>query len=408
MRILILSPYYYPESVGAGIWLRQLATDLAGHGHQVTMFTAFPNYPSGKIFAGYRGKLYQREVIDGVKVIRTWIYASTNKGFWRRILNYGSFAASSLISGILEGQRYDVIYTVLPPLPLGVTARFLATVKRARLVLNVQDIFPHLAVVAGVLKNQFVIRFFEAMERWIYHRAEHLVVISDGFRENLVGKGVIRRKVTVVPNWADPEAIKEADKENSFRQELQVDSRFTLIYSGSLSHNSSVESMVDAADVLRGEPFAFVVVGEGALKPKLEQLAAERNLTNLQFRPFQPLERYPEVLAAADMNLVTLSSQAAFASVPSKIFKQMAAGRPVLALTIKGNELDRLVQEARCGLCVPPDDPQALVAALHWAADHPQELARMGRSGRQYLEKYHSREQCIGQIEAILKKVVEV
>jgi colanic acid biosynthesis glycosyl transferase WcaI len=406
MRILLLAQHFKPESVGPANFLYELATDLVGKGHQVTMLTAFPNYPSGVIFDGYRGKIFQRETIDGVEVIRTWIYTSPSKAFWQRIVNFGSFCTSSLLGGLVAARRPDVICAFLPPLPLGVTAVALAAAKRARVLVNIQDIFPQSAVVNGVLNNPQAIRFFEAMERWIYRRSHHIVVISEGFRQDLLSRGVPAEKLSVVSNWADPDFFQPGPKENSFRRELSVGSRFALIYSGGLGYNSNVEPVLRAADILRNEPFAFVIIGDGIRKPGLERLTRQKKLTNVCFKPFQPWERYPEVLLAADMNLVTLSKQEAFVSVPSKIFKQMAAGRAILAITTTGNEVDRLVKDAQCGLCVPPDEPVALVDALRWAAAHPEELAQMGRNARRCLERHHSRSHCTAQIEGVLRQVV--
>lgn len=406
MHILILAQYYAPESVGVGIHIRELALDLQARGHRVTVLTAFPNYPGGVIFDGYRGKLYQRESLEGIDVVRTWIYASPSKALWSRLINFGSFCASSLPGGLLARVRPDVIYAVLPPLPLGVTAVTLGAVRGAPVIVHIQDIYPDIAVALGVLRNRRMISFFQLMEKWVYAHSRRVVVISEGFRENLLAKGVAPGKLVVVPNWADPDFIQPGERDNEFRRELQVDGHFTLIYAGSLSHNSNVEPVLHAAGLLRDEPFQFVIVGDGVRRAALEQLAAQHALSNVQFKPFQPLARYPQVLAAADMNLVTLSTQAALASVPSKIFKQMAAGRPVLAITAPGNEVARLVRDAGCGIAVPPDDPGALVAALRWAAAHPQELAEMGRCGRRYLEQHHSRAGCIERIDGILREAV--
>ena len=149
-----------------------------------------------------------------------------------------------------------------------------------------------------------------------------------------------------------------------------------------------------------------MIIGEGIHKPKLRKLASEKRVVNLQFRPFMPLDRYPEVLLAADVNLVTLNSKATFVSVPSKIYKQMAAGRPIMAICCAENELARLVTEGQCGLLVPPDEPDKLVESLRWAASHPEELAQMGINGRRYLVQNHSRARCVERIEAVLQTVV--
>jgi colanic acid biosynthesis glycosyl transferase WcaI len=363
----------------------------------------FPNYPKRIVFDGYQGKIFMQEKIDGVDVFRTYIFASPNEALWSRALNFGSFCASAALGG-LAVQKPDVIYCIMPPLPLGLSAEFLGLFKRAPVVVNIQDIYPDIAIAFGFLRNRLVIRFFQAMERFIYRRAAAIIVISDGFKENLLGKGVAPSKIYVVPNWADQDFIRPDPKDNSFKRQLDVGDRFTLIYSGNLSHNSNLEPVIGAAELLRNEPFAFVIVGEGVRKAHLERTVQEKQLNNVLFLPFQPLELYPEVLRAADMNLVTLSTQAAMASVPSKVFKIMASGRPVLAITVQGNEVHRLVSEAKCGLCVPPDDPVALAEALRYAAAHQDELERMGKNGRRYLENHFSRPKCVAQIEEILVK----
>jgi len=406
MHILLIAQYFKPEEVGAAIWIHQLAVDLISMGHQVTVLTAFPNYPNRVVFEGYQRKIFMRERLDGIDVIRTYIYASPSEALWSRALNFGSFCASAAIGGLMA-PRPDVIYCIIPPLPLGLSAEFLGLVKHAPVVINVQDIYPDIAIALGFLRNRLLIRFFQWMERFIYQHAASVVVISDGFKENLLKKGVPAEKIQVVPNWADPDSITPGPKNNSFRQRLNVGNRFTLIYSGNLSYNSNVDPVIDAAEILQNEPFAFVIVGEGARKPELERKAKRKRLKNIQFLPFQPLEDYPLVLRAADIHLVTINTQAAMASVPSKIFKIMASGKPILAITVNGNEVHRLITQAQCGLCVPPDNPEALVEALRYAATHRDEIEQMGINARRYLEEHFSRSNCVAQIEKIFKKATK-
>jgi colanic acid biosynthesis glycosyl transferase WcaI len=403
MRILLLVQYYLPENVGPAIWVSELAAGLGNRGHEVSVISAFPNHPTGRVFPDYRGRFLQRDDDGKPVVMRTWIYATPSKSFWPRVLNFGSFCASSLVAGIAWHQKYDVVYAILPPLPLGVSGKVLASLSGARLVVNIQDIYPHAAVAMGVLKNRSAIRFFERMERWVYQHARHVVVISDGFREDLIHKGVAASKITVVPNWADPSFVLPGPKDNAFRRELKCGDRFTLVYSGGLTHNSNLEPMIDAAAMLSNEPFAFVIVGDGVRKPFLEQKAQQMRLTNVAFRPFQPLAMYPQVLLAGDANLVTLSSQAAHVSVPSKVYKQMAAGRPIIAISAPGNELERLIARSQCGICVPPDDPVALKKALEWLAENPAQADNMGQAGREYLLAHHSADSCIDAIEEAMK-----
>jgi colanic acid biosynthesis glycosyl transferase WcaI len=219
-----------------------------------------------------------------------------------------------------------------------------------------------------------------------------------------MGKGVPDEKIHVVPNWADPNEILPGPKENAFRKQIGVGDRFTLSYSGSLGFNTDLDPVLGAAEILSNEEFSFVIVGDGVKKAELERRSQELRLGNVQFLPFQPLDEYPIVLAAADINLVTLNRQAATASVPSKLFKMMASERPVLAITIEGNEVHRLIHDSQCGLTVPPEDPVKLAEALRYAASHPDELKRMGENARKYLIENHARQDCVGKIASILEK----
>jgi len=403
MRILILSNYYHPEDIGAGIWVTQLAKDLRGRGHAVTVVTSFPSYPRGRIFDGYRNRFTQSEMIDGIEVIRTLTYATCGKSFLARSAAFGTFCLSAAPGYLRFRRKVDVVYAVLPPLPLGVAACAIAKTSGARLVVNIQDIYPDIAVALNYITNPIVVTFFRAMERWIYRQSERVVVISEGFRENLISKGTPPAKVRVVPNWADADQIVPGSRENAFRREGgATDNELLVLYSGGLTHNADLETVLDAALLLRGTPIRFVIVGDGVQKQVLLEKARLAALDNVKFLPFQPLDRYPEVLAASDVTLVSLNSGATFASVPSKVYKQMAAARPIVAVTNPGNELSRLIGDAQCGVAVAPGNVQELAHVLQVASHQREAFAEMGRRGRAYLERNCSRRVCVAQIENVL------
>jgi colanic acid biosynthesis glycosyl transferase WcaI len=399
MKILVISGYYFPETAGAALWVRQLAEDLVSMGHDVTVLTAFPNYPHGRIFDGYRRKMFQREMVNGVRVVRTWTLATRSKSFWPRVAAFGSFCASSLIGGLLTRLRADVVYAILPPLPLGVSAALLAKWMRARLVANVQDIYPDIAISLGVLRNRRAIRFFERMEGLIYRWAARVVVISQGFRDNLLRKGVAPEKIAVIPNWADPNAIRPAASHNEFRRQNCDANQFLVLYSGGLTHNSHLEPVLEAAARLHDEPVRFAIVGDGVHKVALMRRADALGLRNVRFWPLQPAERYNTTLAAADVTLVTLHPAATFASVPSKVYKQMAAARPILAVADPRSDLARLVEESGCGIAVDGAKPEVLANAIRRLAASRAEASRMGDAGRMYLEAVCSRARCVAAIE---------
>jgi colanic acid biosynthesis glycosyl transferase WcaI len=395
--------YYPPEEIGT--WqVHELTSGLVQHGHRVTALTAFPHYIKGRIYEGYRGRLSMREEMDGVDVLRTWLYATPSKRMSARLANYASFCATALAAGLTRCKRPDVVYTWLPPLPLGVVGALIAKAKRARYVLHVQDIYPRGAVELGLLTNPRVIRFFERMERWVYRQAHHIIVIADGFRDDLLSKGVPAEKLTVVPNWSDPESFTPGPRENGFRQSADPGERMLVIYSGGLTLNSYLDTLIDAAALLRHEPFLFLLVGEGVHKERLMQKADALGLDNVRFLPFQPASAYPDTLRAADVMVATLHPRASLISLPSKIYKQMAAGRPMLTIAPEGSDLARTIREAGCGVVVEPDDAQAAAEALRSLRANPGVLEEMGRNARRALETHYSRAICLDAINRVVRK----
>ncbi len=405
MHVMISAQYFWPESVGAGVWLHQLATDLVSKGHRVTMLTAFPNYPEGRVFDGYRGRLFMREEVDGVEVIRIYIHATPSKSFWPLAFSFGSFCASAMVGAILA-SRPDVIYCVLPPLPLGLTTELAGMFRGAPVVINIQDIYPDIAASLGYLKNGTAIRFFQRMERLIYDRAAAIVVITESFQQNLIGKGVPPEKVRVIPNWVDSSRIQPGSKWNQFRQSLEADGKFLIVYSGGMGHNTRLETLVEAAHLLASEPCQFILVGDGAHRQKLEEQACRLRLKNLRFLPFQPAEVYPQVLAASDVQLVSLNESASQMSLPSKILKIMASGRPILVLARPDSDAARLVARAQCGAVVNPADPMELATTLRQLAQKPEELIQMGQNARRFAIENFDQRKCIDQIESVLQRIV--
>jgi colanic acid biosynthesis glycosyl transferase WcaI len=408
MRILVLCQYYAPEEVGAGIWVTEMAEDLVRLGHDVTVATAFPNYPKRQVFEAYKGKKFQREMLNGVDVWRSYIYANPSESTKSRLLNWASFCASSCLSVAFRRKKHDVIYAIMPPLPLGMVAAWLALWKRTRLVANVQDVYPDAAVDLGFLKNPTLISFFRKMERYVYRKASRIVVISDGFKKNLIAKGVPDSKVDIVFNWADTDSILPGEPDPGLRSKLGIKpDEFAVIYSGGLTNNSCVERLIEAAIRMQDEKVRFVIVGNGAREGALKQMVTDNNLSNVSFHPFQPLELYPDVLRASDLSVVTLSRDAAKVSVPSKVYKQMAAGRPILVIASTENELTRMINVAEAGVTVSSDSPEEVCAAIRKVIGNREAGRLMGANAREFVVKNCSRPVCVKLIEKSLKVAVE-
>ncbi len=401
MHVLIVSPYFWPESVGAATWIHQLSSDLVEKGHQVTVLTAFPNFPTGRVFPGYRGRVLMRESVDGIDVIRTYMYATPRKAFWPRAVSFGSACLSLPIVGMLV-RRPDAIYCIIPPLPLGWTIELLGRLRRTPVVVNVQDIYPQAAVSVGYLQNRAAIRGFEKMERSIYKQAAAIVVITEAFRRDLVAKGVPPGKVYVIPNWADVDTVQPAPKSNAFRRSLAVDGSLLVMYAGGMGHNTCLETVIEAARLLANESPQFVLMGDGTYKQALQEKAARYSLANLRFLPFAGAEDYPHALAAADVQLVALNQASTHSSLPRKTLQIMASGRPVLALTGADSDLCHLIHNAKCGITVDPTNAPALADAIRRLAQSKEQLETMGQNARRFCLDHFERRHCTSQIETLL------
>jgi len=411
MHIMFMAQLYAPEDISGAVLITELATDLVKRGHEVTFVTGAPNYPYGRVFDGYRNRAYQVEWLDGVRVVRTWSYISPRKTVWPRLLHYGTYSATAFYGGLFAGKP-DIVVNYSPPLPLGLPAWLLGRLWRVPWVLVLEDLYPDAAVAAGVLRNQRLIGLFSAIERFLYRHATHVSVISESFRKNLERKGVPPEKITLIPVWADPDVVRPLPKENGFRHRLGLSGKFVVMYAGNLGLTSCLEDVLGAAKLLApAEPPAnkdgicFVLIGEGVKKEDLEAAAREARLTNVMFLPYQPREIFPEMLAAADVGLVTLNHDSASSSLPSKVFNVMASARPILAVAPPDSDLAQLVDDAGCGVVVPPGRPELLADALVALRGRSDKLVEMGQNGRSLLEGRYSRAGCVDAFEDLLARL---
>ena len=404
MKILLMAQHYAPEEVSGAVLATELAEGLVERGYQVTFVTCAPSYPLGKVFSGYQNNLYAIENRNGVKVIRIWSYITASKNFWARILNYATFSIMALLGGCMV-QKPDVVFSYSPPLPLGLAAWFLSRLRRIPWVLRVEDLYPDAAVAAGVLRNRVAIAFFAYMEKFLYRQATHISVISDGFRRNLLVKGIPSPKISIAPVWADPDIIRPMPSENEFRREHGLSGKFVVLYAGNLGLTSALEDVISAASKLRQhQEIVFLLIGEGAKKEALKRQA--KNLPQVIFLPYQPRVRIAEVMASADVSLVTLNNKSSPYSLPSKVFSIMSSQRPVLGVAPKDSELAYFINITQCGYCVPSNSPDCLVEKIQFLKKNPKELLLLGKNGRNELVLNFAKENCITLFEQTLLSVL--
>ncbi|MEM4725027.1 MAG: glycosyltransferase family 4 protein, partial [Candidatus Hadarchaeum sp.] len=381
MHILIMAQHYAPEDVSGAVLATQLAEDWVRRQHQVTFVTAAPSYPAGRVFAGYKNSFLSTDTRNGVHIVRTWSYITPSKAPLNRLLNYGTFSMTAALGG-LWARRADVVYSYSPPLTLCLSAWFVSRMHRAPWILRVEDLYPDAAVAAGVITQPSVIRALQAIEYFAYRHAAHVSLISETFRQRLLEKGVSSSKLSVMPVWADPDDVRPMPKENGFREEHHLNGKFIVLYAGNLGITSSLEDVLVAAEQTKHDnDLHWVIVGEGIKRKELIQHAQAKHLQNVLFLSYQPRHRLSEMMAAADISLVTLNAASASFSLPSKVFTIMASGRPILAISPVGSELERVVQTHQCGWNIPPGDGEALSQRVLWCKSHPDQLAEAGGPG---------------------------
>lgn len=390
MRILIYSYNYHPEPIGIAPLMTELAEGLVQQGHEVRVVTAMPNYPQRRIYDEYKGKLYMTEKKKGVAVQRNYVWIRPNPGLLDRIMLDASFVLISLVHA-LKGLRPDVILLTVPPLPVAVPAAMLGWLHRCPVILNLQDILPEAAVHTGLLTNKRMIRIFEGLEKFAYRSATKISVISDGFVDNLVGKGVQENKIVLIPNWVDINFIQPLPKEESpFRKAHQLNGKFVVLYSGNIGRTQPLTALIDAAARLKHIPeIVIVIVGEEKALQDLELYRQKIDATNVLLLPFQPRKELPQMLAAADIGMVMQKENVISFNMPSKIQLLLASGRPIIASVPSTGTAAKAVQQSKGGIVVPPEDSEALAAAILDLYKNPDKAEALGKQGREYaIENY--------------------
>jgi colanic acid biosynthesis glycosyl transferase WcaI len=409
MRILILTHFFTPEPIPKTF---ELATTLRDRGHSVAVVTGFPNYPSGRLYPGYRLGLMRREEIAGVPVLRCFEVPYHGRRVLGRLLNYASTMVSTSL-GSLFAPRADVIYAWHPPLTMGLAAWLIARLRRIPFVYDVQDIWPESALLSGLLREGWLVNVMFALERFIYKRAAHILVVTEGARRNLVRKGVAPEKITVMPHWVDPALFEEPSRETVelVRREHGWDRDFVILFAGNLGLVQGLETVVRAAQQLPADSsIRFVLVGDGADRARLQRMAADADVPvrRLQFIDRQPVEQIHTFLGAADALLVHLkASELSQYVIPTKTLAYLATGRPIL-MAMDGAAAD-LVRDAGAGLTIAPDECAALAAAAVTLSQlSPVARVAMGQRGRAYLDAHLTRERVIPQYEDVLGRVARV
>jgi len=310
-----------------------------------------------------------------------------------------------MIAGMMC-SRPDVVLCVNPPITVGFSGRLISLARSSPMINNIQDVWPDCIAIIGQLRNRLLFRFFQYLEKYIYKTSARLILLSEGMKQNILTKYPNNSKIAIIPNWADVDFIRPFPKNNGFRIANGLNNNFVVMFAGNLGFISVLDTVLHAASFLRNDThIQFVIVGEGNAKPALLKRARTLNLNNVLFLPTQPKAILPEMLAAADVSLVTLARRLGQLNVPSKIYSIMASSRPVLAAIPENSEIAKVVKESDCGVCVPPEDPESMAEAIKNMMNKPEELDRYGKNGRKYVVAHYSRDKLIKRYRKLLYEV---
>jgi glycosyltransferase involved in cell wall biosynthesis len=404
VHILILTQYYPPETGAPQNRLSDLARRLTNSGHDLTVLTAMPNYPGGEIFKEYRNRFLVKDKHAGIKVIRTWIYATKKKTFVPRLLNYFSFVVSSLALGIWKVGSPDFVIVESPPLFLGISGFLLSASKNAKLVLNVSDLWPDSAVAMGVLSNNVLIRASRELEEFLYRRSALITGQTRGIVDNIQSR-FPNKEVALITNGVDVAAFLDASisaQRTKIRREFALEGKFVIGYAGLHGLAQGLDTVIHAARLLVDhQDVLFAFFGDGPEKEKLVQQVDQYGLKNVRFYSSQPSGCMPAVVGSFDLALIPLKRLELFkGALPSKMFEAMAAAVPLLA-SIEG-EARELVEKAQAGLCIEPENFQAMADAILKLYQDPQLLKSFGRNGQQYVIEHFDRQKIADRFERLL------
>lgn len=410
LTILVVCPHFDPDTAPTGVVMTRIVTELAELGHEIHVITSLPWYRRHRIEDAWADVTWSRRTTatQWGSVTRLNPFAGADKrNIVRRALGFIGFTLLSSIAGLVVTRRrhFDAVLVMSPPLTLGLGSKLVAWIRRLPMVLNIQDVFPDAAIRTGAITHPIVIGLARSLEKMTYRAARAVTVLSEDLRDNVCAKvpARLRDRVVVIPNFVDVEALVPRDRSTRYRQELGLGDRQVVMYAGNVGFSQSLDLLVHAARSLAD--VVFVINGQGSARAELEERA--RDLPNVVFADFQPVDRLSEVLCSADLHVVPLRTGLGHVSVPSKTYSILAAGRPILASIDPDTEVPRLLAESGAGVVVPPDDPDAFVEGVRSLLARPESLLEMGRRGRDFVESSASPRAVAERYEDLIRRIID-
>jgi len=370
-RILFFTDNFPPESNAPANRTYEHCIEWVKKGAEVTVITCNPNFPKGEVFPGYKNKLYRKEMMDGIKVVRVWSYITPNRGTVKRILDYISYAFASFLASFFH--KADVIVATSPQLFTVLGGHMAAMVKRKPLVMEVRDLWPESIKAVSAIESNSILDRLEKLVTYLYRSAHRIVVVTDSFKERIAAEGIDADKIEVIKNGVNPQRYFPQDPNQQLIEKLQLQGKFVVGYIGTHGMAHNLNFILECAAELTDSEIHFLFVGEGAYKGRMVNLANELGLTNVTMLDSIDREEVPNYISITDVALVPLRKSDTFKTViPSKIFENAAMGKPIL-LGVEG-EAQQLLESYRAGLCFEPENK----------ADFLKQLGRLKNDASEY------------------------
>lgn len=408
MRIIFLTITFYPEP--SPVHGLPLAKHLAKRGYDIKVLTSFPQYPIGKIYEGYRMRPWQWEAIEGIPILRVPIYPSHDTSAIRRILTYLSFAfTASTIGATLIGSA-DLVYLYDPPPTNGLASLILKVFRRTPIVHDIADMWPETVIQSGMIRGERTKKIVNSLLsfwcRFLYRYSDVIKVLSPGFKQLLMVRGVQENKVKVIFNWADEATFRPIKPDPALARELGFEGCFNIVYAGNLGVYQGIETVIKAAALIRDHPkIQVVIVGIGPKQEELKHLASELGVNNVVFLGRRQYEEMPKINSLADVLLIHLKDLAFLhATIPGKTQVSLASGRPIL-MAVRGDAAD-IVRAAGAGIVCEPENPSEMAKAMvEMSMMSKADLDIMAASGRDFYLKHLSLDVACESLDAIFRQV---
>ena len=406
MKILFLSHYFPPEVNAPATRTFEHCKRWVELGHEVTVVSCVPHHPHGRAFPGYENRWWQVEERDGIRAIKLKTYITANEGFFRRTLNYVIYMVMCILAAPFL-KSADVVISTSPQFFNGLAGYFVSRIKRCPWLLEIRDLWPESILAVGAIENRRVIAALEAVERFVYRKADHVVAVTEAFCPHIEQRGAARENISLIRNGVNLDFFQHAEADHDLAQEWGLAGKFVAAYVGTHGMAHGLDTIIEAATLLEDEPeIVFLMVGEGAERERLLARVEELGLSNIVMQPQQPKERMPAIWSLTDVSLVLLRKLDLFKTViPSKIFESMAMSRPIV-LGVEG-EVAGIIEQSQTGICIEPESASALADAVLSLHRDKALYQRLAANGRPCVSRDFDRTALADRYEKILSGMVE-